>query len=127
MIDVSGAKWDFSKEEKFAIEWLNDNGFSGKLEKQYVGKTIFTIEKNGITETFELPQGIKNMNISKYMEQFSKNWKVLCELQKLRKQVKNPTSKEGGLYGALCKQSINAECGGKTTQKGLKWIIANPN
>lgn len=89
MIDVSGAKWDFSKEEKFAIEWLNDNGFSGKLEKQYVSKTIFTIEKDDITETFELPQGIKNMNISKYMDQFSKNWKVLCELQKLRKQVNN--------------------------------------
>ena len=27
MIDISNAKWDFSKEEKFAIQWFNDNGY----------------------------------------------------------------------------------------------------
>jgi hypothetical protein len=89
MIDISGKKWDFSKEEEYAIKWLNDNGFNGKLEKQYISKTIFTIEKDGITEKFELPQGIKNMNISAYMDQYAKNWDMLCELQKLRKQANN--------------------------------------
>lgn len=41
MIDISGKKWDFSKEEEYAIKWLNDNGFNGRLEKQYISKNNF--------------------------------------------------------------------------------------
>lgn len=87
MIDVSGAKWDFSKEEKYAVKWLNDHDFDGKLEKQFVSKSIFTITKDGVTDKFELPQGFKYRSISSYMNQFEKNWEMLCELQKLRKEA----------------------------------------
>lgn len=83
MIDISNAKWDFSKEENYAIEWLNKNGFSGKITKQYITKTIFEISKNGITDRLEFPQDLKN--IRRYMEQFNRNWEILCELQQLRK------------------------------------------
>ncbi len=88
MIDISSAKWDFSKEEKYVIDWFNKNGYEGKLERQYVSKTVFTVTKDGITDKFELPQGIAFKSISNYMKQFEKNWEMLCELHKLRKEVK---------------------------------------
>ena len=47
-IDISGAKWDFSREEKYVIKWLEDNGFTGKIVKQYISKTIFEIAKMGL-------------------------------------------------------------------------------
>lgn len=84
MIDTTNAKWDFSKEEKYVIKWFNDNGFNGKIIKQYVSKTIFEIEKDSIVDKFELPQGIVFNNISSYMKQFQKNWDMICELHKLR-------------------------------------------
>lgn len=47
MIDISNAKWDFSKEEKYAIKWLNENNFDGKIIKQYISKTVFEISRDG--------------------------------------------------------------------------------
>lgn len=88
MIDISNAKWDFSKEEKFAIKWLEKNGYSGRIIKQYVSKTIFEITKDGITDKFELPQGIVFKNIKGYMEQYRQNWDLLCELHRLKGEAK---------------------------------------
>lgn len=84
MIDITNAKWNLSKEEKSVIKWLDDNKYNGKIFKQYVSKTIFEISKDGITDKFELPQGIDFKQIKSYMEQFQKNWNMLCELKKLR-------------------------------------------
>lgn len=84
MIDTTNVKWDFSKEEEYVIKWFNDNGFNGKVIKQYVSKTIFEIEKDNIVDKFELPQGIVFNSISSYMKQFKKNWDMICELHKLR-------------------------------------------
>lgn len=86
MIDLKLAKNDFSKNEKYVIKWLNDNQFEGKIVKQYVSKTIFEIEKDGIVDKFELPRGIEN--ISAYMKQYQKNWNMLCELHKLNNLLK---------------------------------------
>ena len=47
MIDISDAKYDFSKEEKYVIRWFNENGFTGKIIKQYVSKTVFEISRDG--------------------------------------------------------------------------------
>lgn len=88
MIDITNAKWDLSKEEKSVIKWLDDNEYNGKILKQYVSKTVFEISKDDITDNFELPQGIDFKQIKSYMEQFQKNWDMLCELKKLR-QMKN--------------------------------------
>lgn len=85
MIDISDAKYDFSKEEKYVIKWLNENGFTGKIIKQYVSKTVFEISRDGFSDKFELPQGIIFKNIKWYMEQFMKNWDMYCELYELRK------------------------------------------
>ena len=92
MVDITNAKWDLSKKEKSAIKWLDDNGYNGKILKQYVSKTIFEISKDGITDNFELPQSIDSKQIKNYMEQFQKNWNMLCELKKLR-QMKNQLEK----------------------------------
>ena len=86
MVDLRLAKNDFSKNEKYVIKWLNDNQFEGKIVKQYVSKTIFEIEKDGIVDKFELPRGIEN--ISAYMKQYKKNWNMLCELHKLNNLLK---------------------------------------
>ena len=39
-----------SYEEEYVIKWFNDNGFNGKVIKQYVSKTIFEIEKEQAQE-----------------------------------------------------------------------------
>lgn len=88
-IDISNAKWDFSKEEKFSIKWFEENGFTGKIVKQYVTKTIFEISKDGITDRFELPQGVVFKNIKGYMEQYRRNWSINLELRDLRNKVKD--------------------------------------
>lgn len=87
MIDTSNAKWDFSKEEEYAIHWLNENGFDGTLDKQFVSKTIFTVTREGVTDKLEVAHGVKDMKIAPYMEQFKKNWGLLCELKKLRQEA----------------------------------------
>ena len=79
MIDISNAKYDFSKEEAYAIQWLNDKGFEGKLVRQSTGKTVFQIEKDGVKDKFELPQGIVFKSIKKYMEQFQKCWEMIVK------------------------------------------------
>lgn len=84
MIDTSNAKWELSKEEKYAINWLNQNGFDGVLQKQYISKTIFEVTKNGETDRFELLQGFKGINMKKYMTQYEKSFDMACELKKLR-------------------------------------------
>lgn len=87
MIHTDNAKWDFSKEEKYALAWFDEHGFDVVLEKQYVSKTIFTVSKDGMSDKFELAQGVKGMKIEKYMGQWLKNWEMYCELIELRKEV----------------------------------------
>ena len=87
MIDTRKAKWNLSKEEKYAIHWFKEHDFDCVLEKQYVSKTIFTVSKDGTIDKFELSQGIAYNHLPNYMNQFFKNWNVLCELQNLRKMI----------------------------------------
>lgn len=87
MIDVSNAKWELSKEEAFAIEWFEEHGYTGKIIRQYISKTIFEISKNGTTDEFELPQGIVFKNMHGYMEQFRK--KLGCALRTRTFETRN--------------------------------------
>lgn len=89
MIDVSNAKWDLSNSEKFAIKWLEENGYDGKIIKQYISKTIFEVSKDDVTDKFELAQGIKFGSIETYMEMFKKSWKMLCKLNGTEKEKNN--------------------------------------
>ena len=87
MIDVLNQKWDFSMEERFAIEWFENHGYDLRLEKQYISKSIFTVSKDGISDKFELPQGLKKTEVVKYMAQYKKNWETLCELRSLQREA----------------------------------------
>lgn len=89
MIDISDAKWDLSKEEKFVINWFDENGYTGKIVKQHISKTIFEVSKDDVTDRFELSQSVTLKNIDRYMEQFRKNWDVLCEVIRLRREIKD--------------------------------------
>lgn len=85
MINTDVAKWDFSRQEKYAIDWFNAHGFDGTIKKQYVSKLVFSITKDGVTDNFELHQDIALKDMPKYMERFLENWNILCELQRLKK------------------------------------------
>jgi len=95
MTDLKNKKWDFSAEEKYAIEWFEEHGFSVTLERQFISKTKFTVVKGGVADHFELPQGMKNFNVKKYMEQYEKSFARLCDLQMLRKQVAEQSGADG--------------------------------
>lgn len=82
MIDISSKRWDLSKDETAAIYWLEQNGFDGKIEKQYVSKTVLTVTKDGITDKFELPQGIVFKSISDYMKLYEKSFEMLTRLKR---------------------------------------------
>ena len=85
MISTDKARWELSIEEKYAIHWLEENGFEGELARQYVSKTRFSLRKEGVEDTFELAQGVKNMDVKAYMEQYGKQFAMLQEFTRLRK------------------------------------------
>lgn len=94
MIDITAAKWDLSKEERYAIKWFEENGFEGKLERQFLSKTKFTVTKDGLTDRFELPQGYENMNIVKYMQQYGESFKQYAMLNELREKYRQCNREE---------------------------------
>lgn len=81
MIDISNAKWELSKEEQYAVKWFNDNGFDGKLDKQLLSKTKFSVSKNNISDIFELPNGLEKVNIKNVMNDYAKSFDMLCKLK----------------------------------------------
>lgn len=81
MIDTSNAKWELTKNDTYAIKWLEENGFNVVLKKQYISKTIYTVKKNGIEDRFELPNGF-NYDVENYMELYRKTWELLCQLNR---------------------------------------------
>lgn len=89
MIDTSNAKWDLSPEERYAVTWFNDHGFSGRIVKQYVSKTKFLVSKDGVEDRFELIQGVKDLDIYAYMQQYLKSFNLLCEINQMKEQLKN--------------------------------------
>lgn len=91
MIDTSKAKWELSAEEQYAIEWFNQNGFSGTLDRQCISKTKFTITKDGVADKFELQSGT-DYDIAAYMEQYGRSFEMLCELTRLRAEMARQTA-----------------------------------
>ena len=86
MIDLCKAKWTLSREEQYAVEWFEKNGFSGALDRQYISKTKFTVAKNGVTDKFELQCG-SGYDIAAYMEQYGRSFEQLCELTRLKAEL----------------------------------------
>ena len=88
MIDTSKAKWELSKGEKYAIQWFEEHGFEGTLDRQYLSKTYFTVTKDSVTDEFALPLGNKNIQYPPIMDQYARSFALLCELEALRRKVK---------------------------------------
>ena len=78
---LENKKWDFSKEEEYAIRWLLENGFEVELKEQFVSKTKFSVRKDGVLDSFDLMQGLKKMNIRSYMEQYGKQFEMLRRIK----------------------------------------------
>lgn len=78
---IENKKWDFSKEEEYAIKWLLENGFEVELKEQFVSKTKFLVCKDGVSDSFSLMQGLKKMNIRSYMEQYGKQFEMLKRIK----------------------------------------------
>ena len=78
---IENKKWDFSKEEEYAIKWLLENGFEVELKEQFVSKTKFLVCKDGVSDSFILMQGLKKMNIRSYMEQYGKQFEMLKRIK----------------------------------------------
>ncbi len=81
-------EWSFSKGEKYAIRWLESHGFDVTLNKRHISVDVFTVSKDGITDTFRLPLGDSKINYRKVMEQFERNFSMLTELTRLRQEAK---------------------------------------
>lgn len=86
MIDTSKAKWTLNHIEKYAIKWLNENGFSGYVKKQYQSKIIVFIEKDGISAEVDI---MNYENVHSQMNLIDTNWKLQKEINELRKQVES--------------------------------------
>ena len=87
MKNLDKHEWDFSKEETYAIQWLESHGFDVVLKKRYISKDIFEVSKNGITDTFHLPLGDKSIKYRAVMEQFDKSFAMKEEIMRLREQL----------------------------------------
>lgn len=81
-------EWAFDKHEKYAIAWLESHGFDVVVEKRYISKDIFTVSRDGVADRFELPLSDESIDYGKYLVQYEKSFDMLCELQRLRAEVK---------------------------------------
>ena len=81
LLGKENQKWDFSKEELFAIKWLEENGFEVELKEQFVSKTKFIVRKDNIADNFDLTQGLKKMNMRQYMQQYKRQFELLKQLK----------------------------------------------
>ena len=88
MKNLDKHEWEFSYGERFAVNWFDEHGFDVVLEKRHVTVDYFSVTKNGVTDKFRLPLGDPKINYQKVMQQFEKNFDMLCELEEMRKEFK---------------------------------------
>lgn len=72
---------EFSKNERYAIEWFKKNGFEIINIKQYISKTKFTILKNEEEDIFELLSEVSD--IQKYMKLFENNFGLKLKIKQM--------------------------------------------
>lgn len=82
-------EWESSKDEKFAENWWTEHGFSWKLTKRFISKSVYAVTKDGVTVNYEIPNEAR-MNIRKYMEGpagFTHYWEMYLQCMMLRKEA----------------------------------------
>ena len=86
MIDTSKAKWEFSKEIKYVVDWLVQNGFDAILDRQNINKTVFSVTRSGVNDILEITAS-REKDIKLHLSNFEKSFNLKCGVQELRKQV----------------------------------------
>ena len=89
MIDTSKIKWDLSDAEKAVFSWLNENGFTGEVKRQYQTKIKVTIEKQGVSMEIDIPSSLAMDTVESYLVRLERDFSMTCELYALRERVKN--------------------------------------
>ena len=69
---------ELNNNEKTAVKWFKKHGYNAKIIKQYLSKTIFSVEKEGYATEFCLTRGVDDMNL--YMSLFDKSFNMEREL-----------------------------------------------
>ena len=82
----SNLDWDPSPAEKHAEQYWRKNGFTAKLLKRYLCKSIYEVSRGGLTQKVEIPYSVKKFGL--FMEQFQKSWDLAEELQRLSAAIK---------------------------------------
>lgn len=85
MKNLDKHEWEFDKGEKYAIKWFEDRGFDVTIKRRYISKTIFEVTKDGVTDNFQLPQGLSSVDYKQVMEAYGKSFDTLKELVELRR------------------------------------------
>ena len=88
MIDISKTNKELSASVEYAIQWFEQNGFSGKLTVNNTNKTEFIVMKDGTEDIFTITatkQDPRRCNIQMYMELFRKSFEMKQEIASLTK------------------------------------------
>lgn len=86
MKNLDKHEWEFTYGERYAVNWFDDHGFDVVLEKRHVTADYFSVTKRGVSYKFRLPLGDPKINYRKVMEQFEKDFELLCEIEKLKQK-----------------------------------------
>lgn len=92
MTNLDKHTWALSADERHAIKWAEERGFSVTIKKRYLSKTDFEIEKDGVKFSFSL--AVNSNNVADYMNHIEKQFAMYIELLELREQVKNQNTKQ---------------------------------
>ena len=90
MIDISKTNKELSASVQYAIQWFEQNGFSGKLTVNNANKTEFIVSKDGTEDIFTLTvtkQDPRKCNIQRYMEEFRHSFEMKQEIERLKKEL----------------------------------------
>ena len=71
----------------YAIWFFNEHVFSGEITVNNSRKTEFSVNRDGVTDTFRLTSAQQNpqkCDIKSYMNQFEKSFNMKCEIERLK-------------------------------------------
>lgn len=94
MKNLDKHEWDLNKDERYAINWLENRNYSVTITKRYMTKTIMQAQKDGITDELHLTFGEKNLGHTA-MEQFERTFEIKRENIRLKEELKK-IKKQGG-------------------------------
>lgn len=82
MKNMDSKEWEFTNGEKYAINWLEKNGFDVVLRRRTITRDFFIVTKDDISYDFRLPLGDSKINYKGIMEQFAYSFELYCKLKR---------------------------------------------